>query len=393
MKRLLILGNGFDLQAGLKTTYNDFFVSSEKPLLEKWIKDSNSVEGNQISLISLLLYNSYYRKPDKFTDIMTLYPYQVNYQSEYVEALGLDNNVENWMDIEGFLARIIKGKGFAILEKLFKKNFSFRDSSNEGICKNDDVQFLIRNAMVHKKYFYEPTFQQFVINEIKIFETRFADYIKRQLDENKNYVKNARKILTAIIPSTADDISIINFNYTQIEKRMFESFGNKKIFNVHGTIENNPIIGIDPGDTLEEKTIQFTKTFRKLVGQKVSRALEKYDEIIIYGHSLGEQDYSYFHSIFDFVDLYHGNTNVIFYYSDNYIKDNDEAELNNKRNNHRIAMAKSLFALIKKYGETLDNKGNGKNLVHKLLLEGRLQIELKNFVNSEDLNVGQEGDN
>lgn len=56
-------------------------------------------------------------------------------------------------------------------------------------------------------------------------------------------------------------------------------------------------------------------------------------------------------------------------------------------------MAKSLFALIKKYDETLDNKGKGKNLAHKLLLEGRLRIELKNFVNSEDLNVGQEGDN
>ena len=32
MKRLLILGNGFDLQAGLNTSYKDFFFASEKSL-------------------------------------------------------------------------------------------------------------------------------------------------------------------------------------------------------------------------------------------------------------------------------------------------------------------------------------------------------------------------
>ena len=384
MKRLLIIGNGFDLQAGLNTTYNDFFVSSEMPLLKKWLNDSHSVDGDQISLFSLLLFNSYYRGPEWFTDYRTLNPYQVNYQGEYVRKLELDHNIENWMDVEGFLAKVLKGKGFAILNECFEKNFSFRNDVDDGICKNDDVPFLIRNAMVTKRYFHEPSFQEFLINELKIFETRFVNYIKLQLEEKSNYIRNVSSILNDIIPHTADSITIINFNYTQIDKRIIDSNGSKKIINVHGTIVENPIIGIDLGESFDQKIVQFTKTFRKLICQSGSKALEKYDEIIIYGHSLGEQDYSYFHSIFDFVDLYHGNTKIIFYFSDNHIKGNSETELSNKRNNHRVRMTQSLFALIKKYGETLDNKSNGKNLVHKLLLEGRLKIELKNFIDQED---------
>ena len=31
-------------------------------------------------------------------------------------------------------------------------------------------------------------------------------------------------------------------------------------------------------------------------------------------------------------------------------------------------------ALLSAYGETMDNKDHGKNLIHKLILEGRLAI-------------------
>lgn len=80
-------------------------------------------------------------------------------------------------------------------------------------------------------------------------------------------------------------------------------------------------------------------------------------EIKFYGHSLSEADYSYFQSIFDYYDLY-GNNNVslIFYYS-NEFEQNDE-----------------IYRLINSYGRTLMNQEQGKNLIHKLLLENRLKI-------------------
>ena len=36
--KLLILGNGFDLHAGLKSSFTDFFEKEEKPIIDTWIK-------------------------------------------------------------------------------------------------------------------------------------------------------------------------------------------------------------------------------------------------------------------------------------------------------------------------------------------------------------------
>jgi len=79
--------------------------------------------------------------------------------------------------------------------------------------------------------------------------------------------------------------------------------------------------------------------------------------IKFYGHSLNEADYSYFQSIFDYYNLY-GNDRValVFYYSKGY------------------EQTDSIYRLINSYGNTLTNKEQGKNLIHKLLLENRLKI-------------------
>ena len=62
-------------------------------------------------------------------------------------------------------------------------------------------------------------------------------------------------------------------------------------------------------------------------------------------------------SIFDYYDLY-GNSKVslIFYYSEGY------------------EQTDAIYRLINSYGKTLSNREQGKNLIHKLLLENRLKI-------------------
>ena len=80
--------------------------------------------------------------------------------------------------------------------------------------------------------------------------------------------------------------------------------------------------------------------------------------IIFYGHSLSKADYSYFQSIFDYYDIYsNNNVSLIFYYSEGY------------------EQTDAIYELINSYGKTLSNKDQGKNLIHKLLLENRLKIE------------------
>ncbi len=81
-------------------------------------------------------------------------------------------------------------------------------------------------------------------------------------------------------------------------------------------------------------------------------------EIKFYGHSLSEADYSYFQSIFDYYNLYSNDkVSLVFYYSKGY------------------EQYEAIYKLINVYGRTLANENQGKNLMHKLLLENRLKIE------------------
>lgn len=126
--------------------------------------------------------------------------------------------------------------------------------------------------------------------------------------------------------------------------------------------------------------VPFTKTYRLmlrggsrtggLISTANSSTLQDATNVIkFYGHSLGKADYSYFQSIFDGVDLYESGTVLVFYFPWN---NSDGAESIN--NEWRSRLANSINNLLVAYGATMDNPDHGKNLMHKLLLEGRLII-------------------
>ncbi len=69
------------------------------------------------------------------------------------------------------------------------------------------------------------------------------------------------------------------------------------------------------------------------------------------------------------MDLYESKTVLIFYFP---LDNSGESEMaNNKR---RSRLANSINNLLVAYGATMGNSYHGKNLMHKLLLEGRLII-------------------
>lgn len=125
----------------------------------------------------------------------------------------------------------------------------------------------------------------------------------------------------------------------------------------------------------------FTKTYRLLAMEPLGyRSLvyppddenhEPTDCIKVYGHSLAKADYSYFQSLFDAVSLYSGVATLVFYYSP--YGDGENERQQEKR--VREETQRRVMHLLSSYGTTLDNKDHGKNLVHKLLLEGRLIIK------------------
>lgn len=89
------------------------------------------------------------------------------------------------------------------------------------------------------------------------------------------------------------------------------------------------------------------------------------DVIKFYGYSLARADYSYFQYIFDMYDLYNSNIKLIFYYSKIEGRTVEEVRQEQYRN---------ITKLIEQYGETLDNKAHGRNLLTRLIQTGRLKI-------------------
>ncbi len=151
--------------------------------------------------------------------------------------------------------------------------------------------------------------------------------------------------------------------------------------NVHGNLEEEIIVGIDASECISNPNVApFTKTYRimdtnttkklRLDGRKIveqNKILQDFDVIKFFGHSLAKADYSFFQSIFDFVNLYSSSTELIFY----YVLYGNKTDLE-----VRTETLDRVINLLTAYGETLDNKDHGKNLIHKLLLEGRLSIKL-----------------
>lgn len=409
--QLLILGNGFDLHCGLKSSYKDFFQSTILDTIGGRYGLQQMKAG--VSGFWETLLFGYYTTFGK-----------VNY---------------NWCDIETIIKNTVlaignrnKGLAFEALESVKRREDPNEIKSVYGTIEH----FIYINCM---SIFYDTLYSgktysdneayslliNRILQELHKFERGFCKYIKNNIvnpnnekEYNTQYIVNAMNLLntltgfTDIRYETIDDIierqeeayykplsptmyqsdwrekhilsqefsnlhsvNILSFNYTAL----FDILGVQSpclYNNVHGKLcmnkcaENcascNIIFGID--DTViqsQEENFElhkFSKTYRKmLIADAETSILPKIDnqmlEIKFYGHSLSEADYSYFQSIFDYYNLYENNkVSLIFYYSKGF-EQTDE-----------------VYRLINTYGKTLSNKDQGKNLTHKLLLENRLKI-------------------
>ena len=160
---------------------------------------------------------------------------------------------------------------------------------------------------------------------------------------------------------------VINFNYTTYLREMDYI---SEMTNVHGTFEN-PIFGIDNTEIGNDREFYYlTKTSRVLFNNTIKEDFKlpnkiEISKICFFGHSLARADYSYFQSIFDYYDIYSSNIKLNFMYSEYDKNDLTRA----KRETHN-----NVVKLMNNYGEKLENKDKGKNLLHKLLIENRIKL-------------------
>ena len=241
-KLVLVIGNGFDLDLGLPTSYQDFLKSSE---FKMYLNSAN---------------------------MQTNYGYAVDDIDNLFQYLNEKFQCQHWIDIEMELKNLasrtfkdIDGKGNTI---------DAIPVATEGKAKSFDV--LCKQLCLYLKN---------------------LDY---------NFVKggSAALKLLSIINRYASICEIITFNYTDLHKLkddLPEEF-RVRTDHVHGSIKDgNIIIGFQDEVEIHKSYSFMIKSFNPAFrSHNVRQKLLDADEIIFFGHSLGETDYHYFEDLFRF---------------------------------------------------------------------------------------------
>lgn len=389
-KELIIVGNGIDLSAGLKSSYGDFF--------------NNRIEVTRLlsSLNKKLTYNKgkidWHRELEEDETLKILkhaiYFYNLSFwdlpeiSERYVDP--------NWEGIENDIKNILleyfdKSK---LWYKEISRVFRWLKSNKEEIKIYDCMKSLlllylieeikrpenISNIKTYKldddKY-VRNLISQFMYNQLIDFENTFKEYLSIQAN-NADYIENSKLLYNELVSKNRASV-VLSFNYTNPlgigitdDTNSREKYNIDNYYHVHGSLNGEIIFGIDDNyiekDTNVTEINKFTKTYR-IMREDNDLNIDIYDGIDVikfYGHSLSKADNSYFQSIFDYCDIYNNMITLEFYYS-NYGDEDREGETKDL-----------VYDLIERYGNTLDNKNKGKNLLHKMNIEGRIKVrELK----------------
>ncbi|MGF2108796.1 AbiH family protein [Lactococcus lactis] len=380
LKQLIVLGNGFDLACGLKSTYSDFFdyiygqktVNNTSPnnfwykIFQNYKEDTIENWADIEEQILVQLKNIEYLYNEKI-----LIEGRGNSEtSSLAESEHKEKNIPNniYVTLEFLLPYFVKVRSEKTTQNNLKKQLL--------ILENDFRKYLLsitkNNADdgIHYKYYMKSKVLNKYIQLCNSSESHNSDLVSKLEDttlyNQYSLVNKFDETLSKIYKEkNSDENLVLTFNYTKV-------WDVENIRNIHGDLDNgNIIFGIDYdklNNNFKKAPIEFSKSYRVLENGLTSTfdISSDIDIIKIYGHGLGKADYSYYQSIFDSVDLYHGKTKVMFFWSDYKGKEKEQIHKD---------FVKGVTNLIEEYGTTFSNKDHGRNLFTKLLLENRLTIE------------------
>lgn len=364
MGRLIVIGNGFDLTVGAKTSYHDYFES------EFYSKIKQTIISMINNYKAVRNFGRDFRKDNSYNCWDLLFCMESTITSHL-------NNDINWCDIEKVIhSSLVKSSNRFSWDKVYEKlhrNSDFREDYTSYAGRDDKLMinimyyFLLRRGW--KGYSEDRNvFYIQLLEELNLFEKRFGTYI-REVTKSTKYIENAKEFIDKYFNSN-EKTFIDSFNYS------YFSDDKIKIRHINGNCDN-PIFGIELSDDEEKSNPQisvFTKTSRRIYqdahnlnditsssGNMISRA-------VIFGHSLNKMDYDYFNYLFTLLKF---NTfdiqkmGVIEFAYRVYDEDRN-IEI---RNNY----ASAIYTLLNYYEKYVSNN-NQHILINLLRFSGKLKI-------------------
>lgn len=321
MNRLILIGNGFDIAHGLKTSYHDFVLDYLKGCIKKAFESERKYIDNKT------WYEIYH--DDELISITS--GSRPNYQISNQSSL-------DYLLSRNLISEIIKElKEFQITITYKGQNF-IKSLFNECIAKNwVDIESLYYEGLKkhYRAYILYKSGQNSdwqAIDRLKHLNNQL-EFLKKKLEEYLiNIEKGNNKTISTLTDTIykdlnrdrtrerADQLLILNFNYTATPKRYLKDQG--EIINIHGELNNekNPII-FGYGDEVDKnyneiedlneneffkhiKSFDYFKTrnYQNLLAfiDGVNKAEHRRQfEIFIIGHSCGLSDRTMLSTIFE----------------------------------------------------------------------------------------------
>tara|TARA_R110001592_G_scaffold325782_6_gene606395 strand:- start:28688 stop:29818 length:1131 start_codon:yes stop_codon:yes gene_type:complete len=318
INRIIIVGNGFDLSLGLKTSYADF--------LHWYVKETFIKNIQNRTFDFETIFHTVKAKRDDFTGQIRLHP---NLHSKLEENLSWDALVEtidrsfNLESKNNFAATIadnvsqfgwvdIEDCFFSELELIFNRQQNVKDGAGTDL--------------------YRSAFQGInnTLNDIKIeldsyihkIETEFK-YVNKQLDIYHQLIK---RLLEHNLEEKEITYLILNFNYTKTFETILQghadvigiSTNELKFINIHGSAKDlqNPIVfgyGDDTSEVYKSMENHRNNEIRKHIKSFYYPNTDNYSQLLGYlesgkfevhiiGHSCGVSDKTLLNTIFEHDD-------------------------------------------------------------------------------------------
>lgn len=267
MSTLFLIGNGFDVNCGMKTRYSDVY--------EKYVKE------------------------DSTSDVIKRFKEEI------------DSNIENWGDFEMAMAKY---------SRYMRNEEEFLE------CIRDFAgymeAYLIKEVNEFKQKIKNRQIEAAVMNEI----SNSFDSFYKGISHNVDNIMENRSV------AMVNNMSIISFNYTDVFDILWKKYvGNnpfisKNINHIHGTLQDDPVFGVDNVEQIEKGYMLsrrgkrgfikpvFNDEYDRQRVQQAKKLIENANTICTFGMSLGDSDLTWRNTLIEWLNASEDNHLFIYQY-------------------------------------------------------------------------------
>lgn len=315
--KILVIGNGFDLDHNLPTSYKDFLAFCELVLGKQ---ENPPFEPPQNIDNKLLVLYDRLEKANKANDFLNLI--KTNLILYFIKK----QKGNNWIDFESDIKDLVDI--FSGLEKEY-----YAQNSKSYIMEFKHKAFDLCKSL-HINVFQKDAFETYKIDEkgLNVIYESLRNYVEKLTKALELYISEIinKEELEFFSPDILEfnPNRVISFNYSNTFERLYlQSSLAKNVDYIHGkadydTVKSNIVLGITSNHTVESNYITFEKYYQRITkrtGAQYREWLKNKNEtieVVFFGHSLDSADKDI---LIDLIE--HEKSYIkIFYHSDSSYK-------------------------------------------------------------------------